>query len=783
MMVWWALEGIKLPMRYRVVFVGLLALGMFLGQHIPFFGGPTAAQAQANSVSRIVVEGNQRIEADTVRSYMQIQVGDPFSPDLIDESLQTLFQTGLFSDVRIFRRGSNLVVSVEENPIINRIAFEGNSQLKNDSLQKEIDLKPRVVFTRARVQADVDRIITLYRRSGQFNARVEPKIIRLPQNRIDLVFEITEGAKTVVQSISFIGNRKFSDSQLRSVIVTEETTFWKFWSNSDTYDPDRLNYDKELLRRHYLKNGYADFRVLSGTAELAPNGQDFFLTFTVEEGEQYSFGDVTVDPGQTELNAEAMLAEVTTFKGETYDASKVDKSIEKLTLEAGKRGFAFARVVPRIERVADQLVINLTYEMNEGPRVYIERIDIVGNVRTLDKVIRREIRLVEGDAYNRILVDRSRRRITALDYFEKVDILEQPGSAPDKVVLIFQVAEKSTGTLNFSAGYSTTEQVLGSVSLSERNLLGRGYFTSLATSLSFKRQSVDFSFSDPYFLDQNMSAGFNAFTVETDQQSESSFNSRETGGGLTAGIPISENARLQARYGFTNRRIKNVSTNASAPIRLSAGETNKSQIGLSYLYNTLDNPLAPTQGLRAALTADLAGVGGDVFFWRLNGKASYYHTIYEGVVLNLRGSGGIMDGYNGEESPVLDRFFKGGNSFRGFERAGIGPRDTSVGTRNDAVGGQIFAIGTVETTFPLGLPEAFGIRGAVFTDFGTLFDAPGPNPAFAGVRDSSTLRVSAGIGLLWNSPFGPVRLDFAEAIKKDSLDKTQRFQFSAGTSF
>lgn len=770
-------------MRYRVVFIGLLALGLFLSQGASLLSPFPQAQAQGSVVSRIVVEGNQRIESDTVRSYMQIQTGDPFSPDLIDESLQTLFQTGLFSDVRIFRRGSALVVSVEENPIINRIAFEGNSALKNDALLKEIDLKPRVVFTRARVQADVDRIITLYRRSGQFNARVEPKIIRLPQNRIDLVFEITEGAKTVVQSISFIGNRKFSDGQLRSVIVTEQSTFWKFWSNADTYDPDRLNYDKELLRRHYLKNGYADFRVLSGTAELAPNGQDFFLTFTVEEGEQYSFGEVSVDPGQTGLNAEQLMAEVTTFSGETYDAGKVDKSIEKLTLEAGKRGFAFAQVRPQIERLAEQRVINLVYQMNEGPRVYIERIDIVGNLRTLDKVVRREIRLVEGDAYNRTLVDRARRRITGLDYFDKVDILEQPGSAPDKVVLIFQVVEKSTGTLNFSAGYSSTEQILGSVSISERNLLGRGYNTRLATSLSFKRQSVDFSFTDPYFLDQNMSAGISAFTVETDQQDESSFKSRETGGGFNFGFPISENGRFQASYGFTNRDIKSVSSNASAAIRLSAGETNKSQVGVSYLYNSLDNPLSPTQGLRAALSADLAGLGGDVFFWRVEGKASYFYTITDGFVLNLKGSGGIMDGWNGKTSPVLDRFFKGGNSFRGFKRAGIGPRDTGAGTSSDSVGGQIFAIGTVETTFPLGLPEAFGLRGAVFTDFGTLFDAPGPAAAFGTVQDAATLRMSAGVGLLWNSPFGPVRLDYAEAFLKNDLDKTQQIQFSAGTSF
>ncbi len=770
-------------MRYRVVFIGLMVLGLFLGQHVPYVSLTQPAQAQSGTVSRIDVEGNQRIESDTVRSYMQIQVGDPFSPDLIDESLQTLFQTGLFNDVRIFRRGQSLVVSVEENPIINRIAFEGNSALKNDALLKEVDLKPRVVFTRARVQADVDRIITLYRRSGQFNARVEPKIIRLPQNRIDLVFEITEGAKTVVQSISFIGNRQFSDGQLRSVIVTEQTKFWKFWSNADTYDPDRLNFDKELLRRHYLKNGYADFRVLSATAELAPNGQDFFLTFSIEEGEQYAFGEISVDPGQTQLNPEELQSELTTFKGETYNASKVDKSIEKLALEAGKGGFAFAQVRPRIERVPDQLVINLVYEMNEGPRVYIERIDIVGNVRTLDKVIRREIRLVEGDAYNRILVDRARRRITALDFFEKIDILEQPGSSPDKVILIFQVAEKSTGTLNFSAGFSTTEKLLGSVSISERNLLGRGYFTSLSTGLSFKRQSVDFAFTDPYFLDQNMSAGVTAFTVETDQQDESSFNSRETGAGLNFGFPISENARVQFSYGFTNRDIKRVASGASRAIQLSAGETNKSQIGVNYLYNTLDNPLSPTQGLRAALTAELAGVGGDVFFWRLSGKATYYYPITDGVVLNLRGSGGIMDGWNGARSPVLDRFFKGGNSFRGFQRSGIGPRDNSPTTDNDAVGGQIFAIGTVETTFPLGLPEAFGMRGAVFTDFGTLFDAPLPASAAATVTDRAFFRMSAGLGVLWKSPFGPVRLDYAEAFLKDSGDKTQQIQFSAGTSF
>ncbi len=768
-------------MRYRVGFIGLLALLLLVAVTPSNWSVVSSAHAQSSVVAQIVVEGNQRIEAETVRSYMQIRVGDPFSADLIDESLQSLFQTGLFSNVRIFRRGRSLVVAVEENPIINRIAFEGNSEIKNDSLLKEIDLKPRMVFTRARVQADVDRIITLYRRSGQFNARVEPQIIRLPQNRIDLVFEITEGDKTSVQSISFIGNRVYSDGQLRSVIVTEQNAWWKFWSNADTYDPDRLNYDKELLRRHYLQNGYADFRVLSGTAELAPNGQDFFLTFTVDEGEQYSFGEISIDPGGTGLDPEVLQSELLTETGDIYDASKVDKSIEKLTLEAGKLGFAFAQVRPEVDRNPEARIINLVYKLVEGPRVYIERIDIVGNVRTQDKVVRREIRLVEGDAYNRVLVDRARRRITALDYFENVDIAEQPGSAPDKVIMLVRVKEKSTGTLNFSAGYSTTEQVIGSVSISERNLLGRGLFVKLATSLSFKRQSIDFSFTDPYFLDKNFAFGIDLFTTETDQQSESSFNSRETGGGLRLEFPLSEFERYRLSYHFTNRDIKNVSASASAAIQRSSGVSNKSQLGVGYIYNSLDNPLSPTQGLRAALTADLAGLGGNVFFWRANASAAYFHPIYEGVTVMFRGNGGIMDGFNGKSSPILDRFFKGGNSFRGFERGGIGPRDAALGTSNDAVGGQIFAIGTVETTFPLPLPDAFGLRGAVFTDFGTLFDAPGPGTGT--VIDRSTFRLTAGVGLLWKSPFGPIRLDFTEAILKDDLDKTQFFQFSAGTSF
>ena len=757
-------------MAVFVAFAGVWAVNLTVATH-----------AEAAPIRSVQVEGNQRIEAETVRSYMQISPGDEYSPAKVDASLKTLFRTGLFSDVRIFRRGNILVVSVEENPIINRVSFEGNRELDDEALAKEVELRSRVVFTRARAQADAQRIVALYRRSGRFSARVEPKIIKLSQNRVDLVFEITDGPTTKIERINFVGNREFSDSQLRRVISTSESAWWKFFTSSDTYDPDRLNYDSELLRRHYLKNGYADFRVLSANAELARDGESFFITFTVEEGPQYEFGESTVATSVPSLDVEQLTGVLRSEEGATYDATKVDKSIENLTIEAGKSGFAFAQVRPRAERDEENKRISVVYQVEEGPRVYIERIDIVGNVRTLDRVVRREIRLVEGDAYNRILVDRARRRITALDFFNKVDIKEQPGSSPDKVILIVEVEEKSTGSLAFGAGFSTAETILGDVTLTERNLLGRGQFVRLRTSLSFKRQQIDFKFTEPYFLGRNMSFGVDIFATETDLQDESSFDSRQIGAGLRFGFPLSENSRLTTRYSFTNDKIKDVDTaNASLAIIQSQGTSNTSLIGYTVTYDTLDAPLAPTSGVRASFTQDFAGLGGDVFYVRTSAKGEYYHNIYEGVVGLVRGSAGYITGWNGKKTRILDRFYKGGESFRGFERSGIGPRD--IGAPNeDALGGEIFAIGTAEVSFPVGLPEEFGIRGALFTDFGTLFDAPSGGAAV--FRDDASLRASVGASVLWTSPLGPLRFDFAEAVLKESYDKTEFFRFSLGTRF
>lgn len=772
-------------MRIRLGVLALISAVVLtvVGTTVTIDTATSSAHAQSGVViSRIAVEGNQRIEDETVRSYMQISAGDRYDAERVDQSLQTLFRTGLFSDVTMSLRRTVLVVRVEENPIINRVVFEGNSELDDEALSKEVELRPRVVFTRARAQSDAQRIIALYRRSGRFSATVEPKIIQLSQNRVDLVFEINDGPVTKIERINFVGNRAFSDSQLRGVIATSESRWWKFLSSSDNYDPDRLNFDRELLRRHYLKNGYADFQVVSSTAELSRDGKSFFITFTVDEGVEYDFGVSTVSTNVPSLDVDKMQSVLKSSEGTTYDATDVDKSIEELTIEAGKAGFAFAQVRPRAERNEEARTIDIVYEVEEGPRVYIERIEIVGNVRTLDTVIRREIRLVEGDAYNRVLVDRARRRITALDFFAKVDIKEAPGSAPDKVVMIVEVEEKSTGSLAFGAGFSTAETLLGDITLTERNFLGRGQFVRLRTSLSFKRQQLDFRFTEPYFLGKRMSFGVDAFATDTDLQDESSFDSRQIGGGLRFGFPLSETTSLNTRYSFTHDDIRNVDTaNASLAIIQSAGTSNTSLVGYTLTYDTLDSPLSPTSGIRASFDQDFAGLGGDVYFVRTSAKGTIYHSVFDGGVVGLlRGSAGYITGWNGKKTRIVDRFFKGGESFRGFERSGIGPRD--VGAPNeDALGGQAFAIGTAEVRFPLGLPEELGLRGAVFSDFGTVFDAPASGAT--ALRDDASLRVSVGASILWTSPVGPLRFDVAEALMKESYDKTEFFRFSIGTRF
>jgi outer membrane protein insertion porin family len=778
----------------RWVIAALLAWVVLLAQPTAGFIAP----AQAAVVSRIVVEGNQRVEQETILSYLQFQEGGNYDADVGDESVKALFQTGLFADVQIFQRGSTVVVRIVENPMINSVTFQGNDELDSDDLAKELELKERMVYTRARVQNDIERMKALYRRSGYTGVTITPKTIPLQQNRVDLVYQITEGGETRIGTIEFEGNNAFSDSDLRGVIASAEHRWWKFFASNDKYDADRLEYDKELLRRFYLKNGFADINIVSADAQLEENGKDYRILFTLEEGPLYRIRDVAVNKGDTNIEDDVLRRAVDTNPGADYDATKVDKTIENLTVEAGKKGFAFSKVEPQIERDPANQQLDIIYNMQEGPRTYIERIDIIGNDRTLDEVIRRELRLYEGDAYNRILVDRARRRLTALDFFEKIDIREEEGSAPDRVVVVVDVVEKSTGSISFSAGYSTTETIVGGITLTERNLLGRGQQVKIDTQLSFKKQSGSFSFTEPYFLDMPLSAGFDLYATRSDNSSISSYESTQYGGALRTGFRLDEYQSLLFRYTILRREITNVDPGASFAVRDAEGVTWKSSIGATYTYDDLDNPVNPTKGFRGQVRTELAGLGGDVYFIGTEASAWWFRPIItDGIVLKVEGNVGNQFAYTNDDVPILDRYFKGGDSLRGFERSGIGPRvldPVSGGT--DAIGGQTYAIGTAEVTFPLGLPEEFGLKGAVFTDFGTLFNAPentlaagvgncpgAPNTAACTVFDTVAFRASVGAGVIWQSPFGPLRFDLAYPFAKAKYDQEEFFRFSIGTSF
>jgi len=783
-------------MRMKLFSVALLALVLSFVMPLASPGSWTA-QANAETIAQIAIQGNQRVEEETVLSYLQFSRGDEFDPEKIDESIKVLFQTGLFADVQMFQRGSTLVVKLEENPLINQVNFEGNSEIDDAALAKEVEVRERMIFTKARVQSDTQRVLALYQKTGFYNVRVAPKLIRLPENRVNLVFEVTEGSETKVKTIGFTGNEAFSDGALRGIIGTAETSWWNFFQKNDTYDPDRLEYDKELLRRHYLKHGYADFSVISAEAQLSPNGDYFEINFALEEGPRYTIADVAVNTGDTNLDPERLKKVIKTGVGDDYNATKVDRTVENLALEASRQGFVFAKVEPKVDRNVGQGSLNISYNIQEGRRAYVEQIIIEGNTRTLDEVIRRELLIYEGDAFNRTLVERARRRLTALDFFEKIDFQEEEGSAPDKINLIVVVTEKSTGKISFSVGYSSVEQVVGSVELSERNLLGRGQYLKLNTTLSFKRQQVDFSFTEPYFMGMPISAGIDLFATKTQSTDTSDYETSNVGGALRTGFRLDEFSSVGFKYTIAYRDVSGVDANASPAIIAQEGTSLKSSVGATYTWDDLDNPNRPTLGFRGQLESEIAGLGGDAYFGRLEARGWYFMPLYEeSIVLKLEGNAGHIEAFNGEDVPLQDRFFKGAESFRGFAQSGVGPRQIrNDGDGTDAIGAQSYAIATAELTFPVGLPEQWGIEGATFTDFGTVFGTPeetvlngaGTCTNGAGIDctvfDTMAFRASVGAGLIWQSPFGPLRFEVAYPLLKAKYDKEEYFRFSIGTRF
>ena len=796
----------------RVIVAGMLRLVLALALAAPLVAIGDAAWVSGDAhaqgvVKDIQVAGNRRVEPETVRSYLQFSAGDAYNPAKVDESIKALFGTGLFSDVKIDRQGSSVVVTVVENPVINQVAFEGNSEVDTATLQSEVHLKARSVFTRAKVQADVQRVLDVYRRQGRFAAAVEPKIIELEQDRVNLVFEITEGGATKVKGINFVGNHAFNDGQLRDIISTTQTGWFDFIKGTSIYDPDRMSLDRELLRQYYLKNGYADVTITAGNADLDPEGNGFLINFAIDEGQLYTFGTVTIDSSIAEIPGDSYTGELLTHGGDIYNSSNIDKTVEKLTLKIAESGFAFARVRPRATPDIANHTISLSYVIDEGPRIYIERINIVGNERTKDHVIRREFRLAEGDAYNPLMVDRAKKRLSGLGLFKNVEVKRRPGSAQDRVVIDVEITEQSTGELSFGAGYSTSEGVIGDVSISERNLMGNGQFLRLKVGGSIDRLQVDLGFTEPRFLDQNISAGFDLYHKELDQTDQSGFKQRKSGGQLRLGFPLAENLWMQAHYGLSRDEIFSVRPDASLAIKEACGDPNPARatvncaneayytslVGTQITYDARNHPKNPTRGFYLELDDEFAGLGGDVQYWRVGAEARGYYPITEKITLIGRAIGGHIEGWGGDEVRLLDLYFKGGETVRGFDRSGFGPRD--LGSPNqDALGGKTYWSTTAEIRFPLPfIPEDLGLSGAVFADAGSLFDAgTGAKKALAGCKtttganclvDDNVIRSSVGGSLMWNSPVGPLRMDFAHVLSKADSDSEQFFRFGASTKF
>ncbi len=765
----------------RVAAVSLLALGLA-------WAAPATLEAQTAAVGDILVSGNQRVDAATIRSYMRVQPGSAADAVAINESVRALYDTGLFADVRVEPAGSSLRVTVVENPVVNEIAFEGNRRINDDALKGVVQSQARRVFTRARAEADAAAILDAYRRSGRHAATVEPKIIQLDQNRVNLVFEINEGDRAEVRRIDFIGNQAFSSGRLRDVVATRETAWWRFFSTSDFYDADRMEYDRELLRRFYLNNGYADVEISSATAEVAPGDDGFFLTYSINEGPLYRFGAIGVEAAVEGVDSSTLESAILTRTGSWFSADEVEKTVSDMTFKLGENGYAFTRIEPRLDRDSAAQTVGVTYVVTEGPKVYVERVDIAGNSRTLDRVIRREFELSEGDAFNAVQLQRSRTNIRALGFFKTVNLTSREGSAPDRVVIDAVVDEASTGSLQFGLGFSSSERVSGEVALVERNLLGRGQYLRLRGRISSTRTLIDTSFTEPYFLGYDMAAGFDAYHTEVDNQSSSSYDTRNTGFRPRLSFPVGRYASFSPRYQISRDQMTNVPDDASPFIRRDAGTEWTSSVGYAATYDRRNDPIEPTRGFILRAEQDVAGLGGDTRYLRNRATAKGYMPIYrDSIVGSLEVEGGAILGFGGYDVKTTDRFYLGGDSFRGFEPGGIGPRESG-----DALGGNYFAMARAEVTFPLGLPEEYGVSGGVFADAGTLWDVDRPSVAYrksdgtsatATVDDGLKFRASVGASLFWSSPFGPIRLNFATPIVKEDYDEPEYFRLTAGTRF
>jgi outer membrane protein insertion porin family len=754
--------------------------------------GTQARDADAKARDAIDVQGNRRIDAETVRSYFHAGPDGRLDEAARDAGLKALLATGLFDKVTIERAGERLVVHLAEAPVLDRVAFEGNKKIQDKQLTAIIESKPRGTLQRAMVQADVSHIIEAYRHAGRDDVGVVPQIINRGNDRVDLVYVVTEGAKTTVRQINFVGNQVFGKRQLAAVIKTSATNMLSFLTGGDEYDPDRIEADREQLRLYYRSKGYADASVASAKAEYDPAIHGFTLTFSIDEGPLYHFGDVNIVCNVPGLDGEKLRRLLVARSGAVFDGNALDKTSEVLAIELAKLGFPFAQALPRTSRDAAAKRVDVTFTIDQGPRTYIERIDIHGNMRTRGYVIRREFDIAEGDAYNKALIDRAERRLKNLNYFKTVKISAKAGSAADRVVLDVEVTEQSTGEFTISGGYSTTDGLLAEVKLGDSNFLGSGY--ALKSSLSYGQyaRGVDLSASDPYFLGTRVAAGIDLYYKQNVFSPYQSYGSDVYGATLQFGTPLTEQIGVQWRYSLYNQSVTldpaSLTAAPSLPIQQAAlaGPQWVSSIGDTVTYSTLDNNKSPTDGIKSQLSQDLAGLGGDVKFMRTTEDLRYYHSINDDVVALVRGQGGYVTGWGGQQAPLLNNFFGGPTLVRGFAPNGFGPRDLTPGTTMDNVGGSMYWASTLEFQSAIpGVPKEYGLKAAAFVDAGSVFNYGGPT-TFPGstqslqVANSNIVRSSVGVGLVWDSPFGALGVNYAVPLSKAAYDVVQPLNFTAG---
>jgi outer membrane protein insertion porin family len=737
-----------------------------------------------NTIQTIDVRGNRRIEAGTIESYMLLSPGDQFDQKLIDQSLKTLYATGLFKNVSITRAGSDLVVDVSENPVIAQVAFEGNHQLVNKDLLAIVSARPNAVYTAEAAEADRQSILDAYARKGYYSTTVVPQIILLPENRVNLVFKIHDGRATFISRITFVGNRHYSEGTLRDVVSSRQSAWWRFLSSSDSYDPARVGLDQDLLRRFYERSGYPDIQLLNTEAELAPDRSSFYLTFVIDEGPRYRIGHVAIVSHLPHLDGATLRSDLQLARGDYYNGDAITQTVQAITSAVQGRGYAFVQVTPiKTKRVnaRGQHIVDLTFDITEGPRVFVERIEITGNSRTEDKVIRREFQLAEGDAFNAEAIKQSRQRLQELQYFKTVNMNTEPGSAPDKIVLTTNVQEQATGSFTIGGGYSTDDGALIDLGLNEKNLIGSGIDAGITGVLAQRASQIDLSVTDPYFLDRNLLLGGELFDTTNNNLDISQYEESRTGFTIRTGYAFNNFLSQSVNYSLVDRDVFDVQSDASLYVKNESGWSLLSQVGQTITLDHRDSTLDPHSGYILRLGTDVAGLGGNSDYVRFKVDAGYYIPLdyFSGDhnwSIALRAGAGYLYRYGGTNY-IIDNFFLGGENMRGFQEGGAGPHDVATG---DSLGGNTIVTGTAELHFPLPISPDIGLSGRIFTDVGTLF---GSEDNYGPVYDYHGPRVAVGVGFSWNTPFGLINIDLADPIVKYTDDQTQIFRFGFGTTF